>query len=60
MGHLKINPRFGNNTNHYDHVVDFSSRGPSTIGDPKPDIMSIGAHGFTPSNVLKTQKDSQR
>ena len=58
-GPFKDQPRFGNNTNHYDHVVDFSSRGPSTIGDPKPDIMSIGAHGFTPSTVLKTQKDSK-
>ena len=43
----------------YDHVVDFSSRGPSSIGDPKPDLMSIGAHGFTPSNILKSSKDSQ-
>jgi len=52
-------PRFGNTIDHYNHVVDFSSRGPGSIGDPKPDIMSIGAHGFTPSNVLKTQKDSK-
>ena len=29
------------------------------IGDPKPDLMSIGAHGFTPSNILKSSKDSQ-
>ncbi len=58
-GPFKDQPRFGNNTIHYDHVVDFSSRGPSSIGDPKPDIMSIGAHGFTPSNVLKSQKDSK-
>ena len=58
-GPFKDQPRFGNNTMHYDHVVDFSSRGPSAIGDPKPDIMSIGAHGFTPSNVLKSQKDSE-
>ena len=56
-GPFKDQPRFGN-TN-YNHVVDFSSRGPGSIGDPKPDIMSIGAHGFTPSNVLKTQKDSK-
>ena len=33
------------------YVVDFSSRGPSLIGDPKPDLMSIGAHGFVPSNI---------
>jgi hypothetical protein len=58
-GPFKDQPRFGNNTIHYDHVVDFSSRGPSAIGDPKPDIMSIGAYGFTPSNVLKSQNDSQ-
>ena len=58
-GPFKDQPRFGNNTTHHDHVVDFSSRGPSSIGDPKPDLMSIGAHGFTPSNVLKSSKDSQ-
>ncbi len=58
-GPFKDQPRFGNTTVHYNDVVDFSSRGPSSIGDPKPDIMSIGAHGFTPSNVLKTEKDSK-
>jgi len=57
-GPFKDQPRFGNNTIHHNHVVDFSSRGPSSIGDPKPDLMSIGAHGFTPSNVLKSSKDS--
>ena len=58
-GPFKDQPRFGNTTNHHDHVVDFSSRGPSLIGDPKPDLMSIGAHGFVPSNILKDSKDSQ-
>ena len=58
-GPFKEQPRFGNNTDHYNHIVDFSSRGPSTIGDPKPDVMSIGAHGFTPSTVLKNNKDSK-
>ena len=58
-GPFKDQPRFGNTTAHYNHVVDFSSRGPSSIGDPKPDLMSIGAHGFVPSNVLKSQKDSK-
>ena len=57
-GPFKDQPRFGNNTVHYNHVVDFSSRGPSLIGDPKPDLMSIGAHGFVPSNILKDSKDS--
>ena len=57
-GPFENQPRFGNSTSHYNHVVDFSSRGPGIIGDPKPDIMSIGAHGFTPSTMLKTKKDS--
>jgi hypothetical protein len=57
-GPFKNEPRFGNNTIHYDHVADFSSRGPSSIGDPKPDIMSMGAHGFTPSNILKSDSSS--
>ena len=58
-GPFKDQPRFGNTTTHYNHVVDFSSRGPGIIGDPKPDVMSIGAYGFVPSNVLKTEKDSK-
>jgi hypothetical protein len=58
-GPFKDQPRFGNNTIHYNHVVDFSSRGPSSIGDPKPDIMSIGAHAFMPSSVLKLDKNSK-
>lgn len=58
-GPFNEQPRFGNTTSHYNHVVDFSSRGPGVIGDPKPDLMSIGAHGFTSSNVLKTEKDSK-
>ncbi|MFQ5497852.1 MAG: S8 family serine peptidase [Nitrosopumilus sp.] len=58
-GPFKDQPRFGNTTTHHNQVVDFSSRGPSAIGDPKPDIMNIGAYGFTPSNILKTHKDSK-
>lgn len=58
-GPFKDQPRFGNTTTHHNDVIDFSSRGPGIIGDPKPDIMSIGAHGFVPSNVIKTEKDSK-
>ena len=58
-GPFQDQPRFGNTTIHANHVVDFSSRGPGIIGDPKPDVMSIGAHGFVPSNVLKVNKDSK-
>ena len=52
-GPFKDEPRFGNTTDHSDHVVDFSSRGPGIIGDPKPDLMSIGAYGFVPTLVTK-------
>jgi len=52
-GPFKGEPRFGNTTDHSDHVVDFSSRGPGVIGDPKPDLMSIGAYGFVPSAITK-------
>ena len=58
-GPFKDQPRFGDTTIHSNDVVDFSSRGPSSIGDPKPDVMSIGAHGFVPSNILKINKDSK-
>ncbi len=58
-GPFKDQPRFGNSTTHSNDVVDFSSRGPGSIGDPKPDVMSIGAHGFVPSNLLKIHKDSK-
>lgn len=58
-GPFKDQPRFGNTTVHFNHVADFSSRGPGSIGDPKPDIMSIGAHGFVPSSMLKIHKDSE-
>ena len=60
FGPFKDEPRFGNSTKHSDHVVDFSSRGPTLIGDPKPDLMSIGAYGFTPSSVTKPSKDYEQ
>ena len=56
-GPFKDQPRFGNTTKHSDHVVDFSSRGPTLIGDPKPDLMSIGAYSFIPKSVTKPSLD---
>ena len=50
-GPFKDEPRFGNTTDHSDHVIDFSSRGPGIIGDIKPDLMSIGAYSFVPTTV---------
>ena len=52
-GPFQGEPRFGNTTDHSDHVVDFSSRGPGVIGDPKPDLMSIGAYSFVPTIITK-------
>jgi Subtilisin-like serine proteases len=43
-----------------DHIVDFSSRGLTLIGDPKPDLMSIGAYSFTPSSVTKSSEDDKK
>ena len=59
-GSFKDQPRFGNTTEHNNNVVDFSSRGPGYIGDPKPDLMSIGAYSFTPATLTKLTKDSKQ
>ena len=58
--HFAEQPRFGKNTTHYNDMVDFSSRGPSIIGDPKPDLVSIGAYGFVPSSFLPQNNQTFR
>ncbi|HSA98570.1 MAG TPA: S8 family serine peptidase, partial [Candidatus Nitrosotenuis sp.] len=58
-GSFKGQPRFGNTTAHANDIVDFSSRGPSLIGDPKPDLVDTGAYSFTPSTVLKKTTTSK-
>ncbi|ABK78669.1 surface layer-associated STABLE protease [Cenarchaeum symbiosum A] len=58
-GPFKDQPRFGNTTVHANHLAGFSSRGPGPVGDPKPEIMSIGAHSFVPSQVTKIDKDTR-
>ncbi|RNJ77103.1 MAG: peptidase S8 [Nitrosopumilus sp. H13] len=59
FGGYEGEPRFGSGTEHRNHVVDFTSRGPSPIGDPKPDLMSVGAFGFVPTSVLKKDVNSE-
>jgi subtilisin family serine protease len=59
-GPFQDQPRFGNTTDYANQVVDFSSRGPGIIGDPKPELMSIGAHSFTPAQVTKLEKESKK
>ncbi len=50
-------PRFGNATSSHGHLVDFSSRGPTTIGDPKPDLLATGAYSFVPASTLRGPRD---
>ena len=57
-GPFKGQPRFGNSTTYFGDVSGFSSKGPSLIGDPKPDIMAVGEYGFTPTSVTKYNKNS--
>ncbi len=57
-GAFKGQPRFGNSTLYYGDMSGFSSKGPSLIGDPKPDIMAVGEYSFTPTSVTKYNKNS--
>jgi len=36
----------------YDEVVPWSARGPTSIGEPKPDIVNVGAFGFTDQSSI--------
>lgn len=54
-GPFKDEPRFGNSTAHSGHLVDFSSRGPGVVGDPKPDVVAPGAYSFVPSSMLRPE-----
>jgi subtilisin family serine protease len=36
----------------YDEVVPWSARGPTTIGEPKPDVVDVGAFGFTDQSSI--------
>ena len=57
-GSFKNQPRFGNSTWNYGEISGFSSKGPSLIGDPKPDLMAIGEYSYTPTSVTKFSKNS--
>lgn len=57
-GPFKGQPRFGNSTSSFGDVSGFSSKGPTLVGDPKPDIMGVGEYGFTPSSVTRYNKNS--
>ncbi len=57
-GSFKNQPRFGNSTSFYGDVSGFSSKGPSLVGDPKPDLMGVGEYSYTPVSVTKFTKNS--
>ena len=56
VGYGKISgqPRFGNSTSDGGDIAHFSSRGPSIIADPKPNIMATGAYAFVPFLVTES------
>jgi len=57
-GSFKNQPRFGNNTSHFGEVSGFSSKGPSLIGDPKPDLMAVGEYSYVPTSITKSSKNN--
>ncbi len=57
-GPFKSQPRFGNSTAYYGDVSGFSSKGPSVVADPKPDLMAVGEYAFTPTSITKFSKTS--
>ncbi len=57
-GPFKNQPRFGNSTFYYGDVSGFSSKGPSLVGDPKPDLMGIGEYSYTPVSVTTFTKNN--
>jgi hypothetical protein len=62
--HLQYGPfanitRFGTSAASYDDVAEFSSRGPSLLGDPKPELMAVGSYGFTPTDVTMKNLESK-
>lgn len=36
----------------YDEVIPWSARGPTSVGEPKPDIVNVGAFGFTDQSIF--------
>ncbi len=48
---FKKQPRFGSAIDYYDDIADFSSKGPTPLGDVKPDLLATGAYGYTPLPV---------
>lgn len=62
--HLQYGPfanitRFGPSAAGYDDVAEFSSRGPSLIGDVKPELMAVGSYGFVPADVTVKNLESK-
>jgi len=47
--HLKVKNEVAGS---YDEVVPWSARGPTTIGEPKPDVVDVGAFGFTDQSSI--------
>ncbi|MDE1814679.1 MAG: S8 family serine peptidase, partial [Thaumarchaeota archaeon] len=59
-GPFKNQPRFGNSTSHYGEVSGFSSKGPSLIGDPKPDLMAVGEYSYVPTSMQTSKNNTDQ
>ncbi len=47
-------PYYGGSSSYYDDVISWSDRGPSPVAaDAKPDLVNVGAFGFTPTSILE-------
>ncbi len=46
---------YGGNSTYHDDVISWSDRGPSPTGEPKPDIVNVGAFAFTPTAIMSSK-----
>jgi len=48
-------PYYGGQSSYSGDVVGWSDRGPGITGEPKPDVVNVGAFGFTPRAVMEAR-----
>ena len=46
---------YGGSSSYSGDVIAWSDRGPGLTGEVKPDVVNIGAFGFTPTNVMSAR-----
>jgi len=59
--HSKRFPKiFFDKTGYYDNVIFWSLRGPTPIGEVKPDVVNVGAFGWVPASIAWGRGDGSR